>query len=113
MKNLSLTLALLTILAATSVAHAELNMINCDSIRGTNHSLVLVVANQDLKQIRIQSNNGGRSQAILPSKLINQNINGITLYTLLGQTGFMKVDNQVLAGNGGYVELANDEFSCL
>lgn len=113
MKNLSLSLALFTLATISLSAHAEYNVVNCDSIRGTSHMLTLVVVDQNLKQVRIQSSNARRSTALMPVKIINQNIKGITLYTVAGLPGLMKVDNQVLTGNGGLVDLANDEFSCL
>lgn len=104
-------LALVSLIAFSSLAHAEFNLITCDSVRGTNTALTLVVLNQDVKQVRVQSN-GSRVRALVPNKIINQNIEGVTLYTIVGLTGFMEVENQVLNGNGGYIRLSNDEFSC-
>lgn len=107
----ALILSLMSFTFLTVSAHAEYSMVNCDSIRGTNRSLTLVVVNQDVKQVRVQTN-GSRQRALIPNKILNQNIDGVTLYTVVGLSGFMEVENKVLEGNGGIVKLADDEFSC-
>ncbi len=110
--KLSSILALLTLTVFTSVAHADYNVINCDSIRGTDHVMTLIVVNQDLKQVRVETT-GNRPRPYIPTKVANQNVEGITLYALGEVAGLMEVDNQVLEGNGGQVRLLNDVFSCM
>lgn len=111
MKNIFTQSALLSLVLFSSMAKADVTMINCDSIRGTQRSLTLVVFNQELKQVRVLSN-GSRPRPLIPNKLINQNIEGVTLYTLVGLPGFLQVENKVLEGNGGLIRLDSDEFSC-
>lgn len=95
----------------STAALANYNVVNCDSTQGTDHSLTLIVVNNDVKQVRVLSP-GHRTRALVPTRVINQNIEGSTLYTLIGIPGFMEVENKVLEGNRGFVKLSNDEFSC-
>jgi hypothetical protein len=112
MKKLSLILATLSLTSFFSLAHADYNLVNCDSVRGTNTLLTLVIANQNLMQVRVLLG-GSRARPIMPRKLANQNIKDITLYSLMGTASLLKVDNTVLTDNFGHVQLESDEFSCL
>jgi hypothetical protein len=104
--------SLLAIVFLSAFAHADYSKITCDSIRGTDHILTLVVVNQDVKQVRVQTA-GSRVHPFVPIRVNNQNIDGVTLYTLNGGvTGFLEVENEVLSGNSGQVRLLGDEFSC-
>ncbi len=106
MKNLIL---LVTLFAANS-AFANYQVVNCDSIRGSENTMQLIVLNNDVKQIRVT--NGMRSKAFIPNKLQIQNIENKTIYTVVGMHGLFQVDNSVLNDAGGIVQFANDEFSC-
>ena len=97
-------------LTASTLSFAAYETVSCDSIRGTNNTLMLIVVNKDVKQLRVTS--GLRTRALVPRRLINQNIEGKTLYSVSSVLGLMEVDNKLLEGNGGLVRLANDEFSC-
>jgi hypothetical protein len=106
MKNLIL---LVTFLTANS-AFANYQLVNCDSIVGTENSMQLIVVNNDVKQIRVTS--GMRTKAFIPNKLQIQNIENKTIYTVVGIPGLFQVENTVLNDGGGIVQFANDEFSC-
>lgn len=106
-----LALSVLGLSLFSSIVRAEYNFVNCDSIRGTPHQMTLILANQNLLQIRIKT--GTRARSLMATKLANQNVEGVTLFTVSGVVGLMEVDNQILAGNGGLVKFSNDEFSCL
>lgn len=112
MKNIIFISTIFTMTIFASFANAQINIINCDGLNGTNNSLTLVVLGQNLKQIRVQTN-GSLPRAFIPNRILHQNINGIILYTITGMSGMLEVDNQVLAGEAGIVRLENDEFSCL
>lgn len=104
------TLIAIIALTTSTLSFASFNTVNCDSVRGTNNSLSLIIVDHSLKQIRVI--NGLRVKALVPSKVVNQELNGVTLYSVSGVVGLMKVENKVLEGNGGLVSLSNDEFSC-
>lgn len=113
MKTLSIVSLFLSISLFSSMAHAGLETITCTSMQGSNHELTLIIANNDLKQIRISSAIGGSfPRAFIPQKLANQNIQGLTLYTIAGMEGLMEVDNAILEGNSGIVRLSEENFSC-
>ncbi len=106
MKNLMI---MATLLAANS-AFANYQLVNCDSIRGTENRMQLIVVNNEVKQIRVTS--GMRSKAFIPNKLQIQNVENKTIYSVVGMPGLFQVDNGVLNDQGGLVQFANDEFSC-
>lgn len=110
MKKTLTSLILFSIISTSAFAGMEI--VNCDSIRGTNQAISLIVVNQDIKQVRILNPASNRPHALLASKLNVQNIPNITLYRLMGLPTLMKVDNKVLEGNGGLVSFGSDEFSC-
>lgn len=110
MKSGLLTIAIL--LTLTNTSHAAYEVVNCDSIRGTNHSLSLIYVESTLMQVRIQSINSGRPHTLLPVKINNQNFPGYTLYTVAGTSSILKIENKIQEGNGGLVSFSNDEFSC-
>jgi hypothetical protein len=107
MKKLSLVLSLMI---AVNV-NAAFDSATCSSIQGTPHQITLVMANQNLLQVRFRA--GTRSKALMVTKLPDQNAEGVTIYNVNGVVSLMEVDNQILSGNGGIVKFSNDEFSCL
>ena len=110
MKKLSLILSLMTTILFSLNARAEYNLVNCSSIQGTPHQMTLVLANQNLLQIRIRI--GTRARAFMATKQEVQNVEGVTLYSVRGVAGVMELDNQILTGNSGLVKFPKDEFSC-
>jgi len=111
MKKLSLILSLTASVLFSVAAQAEYTFVNCQSNQGKPHNLTLILANQNLVQVRIRV--GTRPRALMPTKLGNQDVQGATLYSVRGMVGVMEVDNQILTGNGGLIKFTNDEFSCL
>jgi hypothetical protein len=94
-------------------AEASLSTLNCGSTMGAGNELLLFVANQNLLQVRVLTNNGSHQRALLVNKLANQNIKGVTLFTIAGSSELLEVENVVLDGQDGHVRLAGDTFSCL
>ena len=110
MKKSSLILSLVATILFSLNARAEYHFANCSSIQGNPHLMTLVLANQNLLQIRIRM--GTRARAFMATKQEVQNIEGVTLYSIRGVAGVMELDNQILTGNSGLVKFPNDEFSC-
>lgn len=101
---------LLSSLLMTSFAFANTERVNCDSIRGTNRSLLLIIVDSDLKQVRVLT--AARHFVLVPQKINTQNNPDFTFYTVLGQPSILQVENKVLENNGGLVKFSGDEFSC-
>ncbi|MBY0517069.1 MAG: hypothetical protein K2P81_09185 [Bacteriovoracaceae bacterium] len=94
-----------------SQAFAQYETVSCDSIRGTGNMMLLVIANKELKQVRV-SVGGSMPRALLINRIHGQSIPDVTLYTVSGSSELLEIQNSVLDGIGGYVKLAGDELSC-
>ena len=105
-----LILALLGLPALTTTARADYNFVNCQSIQGTGHKFSLIMTNGDVLQMRFRVNSH-RTRAIHPTRSLDQNVEGFTVYTIPGQT--LEVENQILQGGNGTARFAGDEFSCM
>lgn len=103
--------AFITFSTITFNVNAGTNLVNCNSIIGTNRNVILVVVDNVLRQIRVQPNSS-HPQAFFPHKVTNSNIDGVSIYTVRGMIGFLQVENQILEGNPGLIKLANDELTC-
>jgi hypothetical protein len=105
-----ISLLFISIISTSSFAAYEI--VNCDSIRGTNRSLSLIIVNNDVKQIRFLNPGSNRPMALMTRKLNIQNFPELTIYSAMGISSLIKVENNILAGNGGLVSIDSDEFSC-
>ncbi len=83
--------------------------VNCISVRGTDRELELKIANQDLKFVM----DLGLRRSVVVTKLANQNMNGKTLYSVLGSFSLIEVENSVLNNEGGNIRFEGDELSCM
>lgn len=105
-------LSLLVLLTFCSSAFAT-EFVDCISTRGTGHELTLVVARQELRQVRVISS-GNRQRAFIPVKLQNQTSRAYSLYSLAGASMILEVSNSVLTDFRGIVRAldGSDTFSC-
>jgi len=113
MKKITLLSSLIALtLIFTASAQSAYTTLNCTSLRGSNNELLLFVGNQNLLQARIIE---GFRQRVLPTvKLANQNIEGVTLYSITsGGSVLLEVENQILDGENGKLQLSGDTFSCI
>ncbi len=102
-----------TLLVLSLSAKADYLTINCTSNSASDRELLLFIANQDVKQVRIQAN-GSRPTAIMVTRLAVQNSQGVTLYTTnVASAGLFEVENEVLEGMPGSVRFNNDSFYCI
>lgn len=102
-----------TLLVLSLSAKADYLTINCTSNSTSNREILLVIANQDVKQMRIRAN-GSLPTAIMVTRLAVQNREGVTLYnTNAVAAGLLEVENEVLTGMPGSVRFNNDSFFCI
>ena len=102
---------LMMTLSATAFASTE--FVDCFSMRGTGHELTLVVARQELRQVRVLSS-GNRQRAFLPIRLNNQTTRAYSFYKLPGTSMILEVSNSILTDLRGIVRAldGSDTFSC-
>ena len=111
MKKLIFTLTLVVLFISSNAAHAELSIVNCNSHLGTDHNLSLVIVNNSLREIRIQTLES-RIKALVPRKLMNQCIEGRTLFAILGSHTTLELDDAILSGGEGLLKMDDEEFGC-
>jgi len=105
--------AFFLMLTLSATAFASTDFVDCLSNRGTGHELTLVVARQELRQVRVISS-GNRQRAFLPVRLLNQSSRAYSLYSLPGTSMILEVSNSVLTDLRGTVRAldGSDTFSC-
>jgi hypothetical protein len=108
----NLSAVIFTLIMVGITAKAEYLTVNCFSNRGTDHELTLIIANNDVKQVRISLSTGNHPYPMMITRLENQNIEGKTLYSLHGAAGLMEVENTIFAAQYGQVRMLGDVFSC-
>ena len=92
-------------------AQAAGTSLSCMSLNGSNRELIVFVADQNLFQVRVVE--GYRQRVIPVVKLANQNIEGVTLYSVAGGSALLELENQILDGVGGKLRFNGDTFSCI
>ena len=110
MKFLSLSAVILVAVLSLS-AKAAFHQVDCVSTRNSSREFTAFVVDQELKAIRIQVGNSLPHQ-FQASKMAGQAVENKTLYTLLGSGQWAAVDNQVLEGQDGHIELSSEIFNC-
>lgn len=101
----------LFLVAIASQAKAEYLTMNCLSQTSPDQELTLIILDQNIRQIHVQIN-GSLPSPLLVSKLANQNIDGVTLYSIQSVSNLMEVENKVLAGQTGTLRISNNSFFC-
>lgn len=110
----SIFFSFLTCLFISSQVFATPNykIAHCESILGNNQLLQLIIFNKDVRQITIQTP-GHLAKPFITTRVLQQNNENLTLYTVSGLDGFMQVENSVLHNENGYVRFSHDEFYCI
>ncbi len=111
MKKLIFTLTVVILTISSYGAYAELTIVNCNSHLGTDHNLSLVIVDNSLREIRVQTLES-RLKALIPRKLMNQCIEGRTLFAILGSHSTLELDDAILSGGEGLLKMDDEEFGC-
>lgn len=101
-----------SLIAFSIQAQAEYTTVSCQSRSNPDRDLTLIIVNQDIKQVRVQSG-GSLPRVFMANKLTNQSVEGLILYTVQSVPGLMEVESKILVGEGGSVRLNSDSFYCL
>ena len=101
-----------SLMALASQAKAEYLTMSCLSQTSPNRELTLFIENGNIKRIDVQLN-GSLPSALMVSKLANQNIEELTLYSIQSVASLMEVENKVLTGQTGTLRINYDSFFCL
>jgi hypothetical protein len=104
---------LISILALSSAVFASNEVVTCTSNTVQGRSLVLLIADQNVEKVVVKQSARSKTRSINVVLNANQEVEGVTQYSVLGSTSLLEVDNSVLEGLAGNVSLGNDTLSCL
>ncbi len=104
MKNLTVILILI-LLPALSLAAS----ISCQSLSGDDKSLVLLVNEHKVIQLKIQQQ--GSLPKVLKANEI-RNDGSASVYSIVGSSALLEVQNTIIDGQGGRAKLAGQRFEC-
>lgn len=106
MKKTLLALSL-SLFAISSFASS---MMTCESMTGSDSTLILAVNGGKLVQMRVQ--NQGSLPHVLMTHLISTN-NSTSIYTIMGSADQLQLDNSVLREESGQARVGDERFDCL
>ncbi len=100
--------ALLLLILSPNLSFAS-SAITCQSLSGEDKSLLLLVKNNKVVQLRVQS------QGSLPKVFKTNSVrnNGtVSVYSLVGSSSLLEVQNSTLDGQGGRARFSGQRFEC-
>lgn len=100
--------ALLLLILAPNLSFAS-STIACQSLSGEDRSLILLVKNDKVFQLRIQSQ-GSLPKVFKTNKIRN---NGkVSVYSVVGTASLLEIQNSTLDGQGGSAKFSGQRFEC-
>jgi hypothetical protein len=107
-----LTIAIFTLMTCLS-AYAKNGTIECSGVAGNSNDLIIYTYNSELRAVKLITSNNGDARTLFIHPLKNQNIEGVTLYSIaFAPSSLMQVDNSVIAGLSGNARLFGFDFNC-
>ncbi len=102
--------ALVASLLFSVPAFSAVQSANCESTMGTGRQVQLYFMADTLKQVRVI--NGTRTVPLIPVALQTQSSPNKTVYSIIGSSELIEMDNTIPVDGIGFLRIAGEHFSC-